>query len=109
MAWLWLAAAIVAELASTLGLRGIAAHPHWWSVTLIALGYALSFAFMTPALRQLNVGVVYAVWSAAGTAAIAVAGTAIFGDRLNAQAIGGIALIVIGVVALVSSGAISHG
>ncbi|HET6875985.1 MAG TPA: multidrug efflux SMR transporter [Jatrophihabitans sp.] len=108
VAWALLAAAIVAELFGTLGLRQIAASPTWWGITLIAVAYAVSFACMAISLRQLNVGVVYAIWSAVGTAAVTLAGVALFGERLNWHAVGGMALIVLGVIVLVSSGTVRH-
>jgi small multidrug resistance pump len=108
VAWFFLGAAIAFEIAGTLGLRAIAQGPSWWAIVLIACSYSVSLAAMTIALRQLNVGLVYAMWSGVGTAAVAVAGVAIFGERLTWVAIVGMALIVLGVVLLVSSGATSH-
>ncbi len=108
MAWLLLAAAIAFEIAGTLGLRAMADGPHWWAIAVITCAYAVSFALLTLTLRQLNVGVVYAVWSAVGTAAVALAGVALFGERLTWLAVLGMALIVLGVVVLVGSGATRH-
>jgi small multidrug resistance pump len=108
MAWLLLAGAIAAELLGTLGLRGIAASPTWWGAGLIAVAYTVSFVCMGFSLRYLNVGVVYAVWSAVGTAAVSVAGVLLFSERLSWQAVVGLAIIVIGVAVLVSSGTVRH-
>lgn len=107
-AWAFLCAAIATELVGTLGLRRVASAPTWWSIVLIVVAYAASFACMTVALRQLNVGVVYAIWSAVGTAAVALAGVLLFGERLSLQAVAGMALVVLGVVVLVSSGSVRH-
>jgi len=63
---------------------------------------------MTLALRQLNVGVVYAIWSAVGTAAVAGAGVLLFDERITWVTVVGMALIVLGVVVLVGSGATRH-
>jgi small multidrug resistance pump len=109
VAWLFLVAAIVAELFGTLGLRAVAQSPVWWAIMLIAVAYTVSFVCMGVALRQLNVGVVYAIWSAVGTAAVSIAGVLLFGERLNWQAIMGMALVVLGVAVLVSSGSVRHG
>jgi small multidrug resistance pump len=64
---------------------------------------------MVPALRTINVGVSYAIWSAVGTAAVAGLGVVFFDERLNALAVVGIALIVLGVVLLTASGSTTHG
>jgi small multidrug resistance pump len=108
MAWFFLGLAIVAELGGTLGLRQVADSPAWWGVALIAGAYSMSFAFMWIALQTINVGVVYAIWSAVGTAAVAVFGALLFGERLGWQAVAGMAIIVLGVVTLVSSGSVHH-
>jgi small multidrug resistance pump len=64
---------------------------------------------MVPALRTINVGVSYAIWSAVGTAAVAGLGVVLFDERLNALAVVGIVLIVVGVVLLTASGSATHG
>ncbi|HZC69362.1 MAG TPA: SMR family transporter [Jatrophihabitans sp.] len=108
MAWLFLGLAIVAELGGTLGLRQVAESPVWWGVALIAGAYSASFALMWVALRSINVGVVYAIWSAVGTAAVVLAGALLFDERLGWQAVAGMAIIVLGVVVLVTSGSVHH-
>jgi len=62
--------------------------------------YALSFWPTAIAMRQLDIAVVYAVWSAVGTAAISLAGVVLFRETVSPLKITAIALIVIGVVAL---------
>ena len=108
MAWVYLAAAIAAELMGTVTLRGIANSPTWWAAALIAIAYTVSFVCMGFALRQLNVGVVYAIWSAVGTAAVAVAGLILYDERLSWQAVLGLVIIVGGVLVLATSGTVRH-
>ena len=108
MPWVFLAAAIVAELLGTIGLRAVANQPVWWAFVLIGLAYTVSFGFMAGALRSLNVGVVYAIWAAIGTAAITAAGFVFFDERVSWQALAGMAIIVSGVIVLVSSGSVRH-
>jgi small multidrug resistance pump len=100
-----MALAIVAEVTGTLELRAVAGGTgRWWPITLVALAYVVSFAFMALALRSLSVGTVYAIWSGVGTAAVAVAGWLLFAERVTWLGVCGMALIVVGVVVLVSSG-----
>lgn len=108
MPWVFLAAAIATELLGTIGLRAVANQPVWWAFALIGLAYTASFAFMAVALKHLNVGVVYAIWAAVGTAAITAAGFAFFHERVSWQAIAGMVIIVFGVIVLVSSGSVRH-
>ena len=108
MPWLFLVAAIAAEVFGTLGLRAVSNSLTWWAIVLVAVAYSASFAAMTVALRHINVAVVYAVWSAIGIAAISVAGVWLFDDRLTWQAVLGLAVIITGVVVLVTSGSVAH-
>jgi len=108
MAWFYLAVAIIAEVGGTLGLRQIADSPRWWAVAIIALAYAISFGFLALALRDLKVGVVYAIWSAIGIAALSAAGVFVFGEHLDRQAVLGLLLIGGGVIVLVTSGSTSR-
>jgi small multidrug resistance pump len=109
MAWLMLAGAILAEVVATLALRGVAAVLRPLPALAVVAGYLASFTLLAGALRTLNVGVVYAIWSGVGTAGVATAAIFLYGERLNLAAVGGMVLIVAGVVVLVSSGATSHG
>ncbi len=68
-------------------------------------GYGISFYLLAKILKDVPIGVVYAIWSGVGVALVTVAGRLIWGDRLPVAAIGGIALIVAGVVAIQASGA----
>ena len=108
MAWLLLAGAISSEVVATLALRGIAQGIRPLAIVVVVAGYVISFVLLAFALRTLNVGVVYAIWSGVGTAGVAAAAAVIYGERLNLTAVIGIVLIVIGVVVLTTSGATSH-
>ena len=108
MPWVYLGAAIVAELVGTIGLRLLAGTVTWWAVALITAAYALSFVAMTVSLRRLNLAVVYSVWSGVGIAAVALAGTVLFGERLGWRAVAGLLVIMAGVLVLVTSGTTSR-
>jgi small multidrug resistance pump len=68
-------------------------------------GYGLSFVLLAQALKTMEVSVVYAIWSGVGTALITVIGITVLGESVNLIKIAGIALIIVGVVALNLSGA----
>jgi small multidrug resistance pump len=108
MAWLMLAGAIGAEVVATLALRGTAGAFRPLPTVVVVAGYLISFVLLALALKTLNVGVVYAIWSGVGTAGVAIAAVYLYGEHLNAAAIGGMVLIVVGVAILASSGATSH-
>jgi small multidrug resistance pump len=108
MAWLLLACAIVSEVTATLALRGIANGIRPWPALIVVAGYLVSFALMAVALRTLNVGIVYAVWSGAGTAGTAALAAVLYQERLNLTAVLGMLVIVAGVAILAGSGVATH-
>lgn len=106
MGWLFLAGAIGAEVTGTLALRSLAAGFRWGPAAIVAVGYLVSFALLTLALRSVTVGIAYAVWSGVGTAGVAVLALLLYGERISPVGVLGLALIVagVGVVSLSGSG-----
>jgi small multidrug resistance pump len=109
VAWLFLGLAIGTEVIGTLQLRELANGFRILPAAIVTVSYIASFAFMVPALKTINVGVSYAIWSAVGTAAVAGLGVVFFHERLNVLAVTGIVFIVGGVVLLTASGSTTHG
>lgn len=107
-AWIFLALAIATEVLGTLQLRQLADGFRMGPALVVTVSYVASFALMVPALRTINVGVSYAIWSAVGTAAVAGLGAVIFHERLNALGVTGLVLIIAGVVVLTASGSTTH-
>ena len=68
----------------------------------MGIGYAVSFYGLSLALKELPLGVAYAIWSGVGTALTAVLGILIFDEPLSIGMILGI-LCIIGGVALMNS------
>jgi small multidrug resistance pump len=62
--------------------------------------YGLSFVPMTIALKEMEIGAVYAIWSAVGTAVVAVLGVLVFHEPANLMKAVAITLIIAGVVCL---------
>ena len=109
LAWLYLAIAIGSEVVATLELRELSNGIRPLPLTVVIVGYAVSFLMLVPALKHISVGVSYAVWSAVGTAAVAIFGVILFGEKINTLGIVGLVLIVGGVAVLTASGSAQHG
>jgi small multidrug resistance pump len=103
--WLLLAGAIASEVAATTSLKASAGFTRPGPAVVVVVGYVASFALLALVLRDLPVGVVYAIWSAVGTIGVAVLGLVLFGEAMNPGKALGIALIVGGVALLYASGA----
>jgi small multidrug resistance pump len=55
---------------------------------------------MSTSLKSLEIGIVYAIWAAAGTALIAIIGIVFFGESIASGKIAGLAFVIAGVVLL---------
>lgn len=106
MAWLALAAGILVEVFSTLGLRASDGFRRRRWIAPVIIGYVASFALISLALRLgMPVGVAYGVWSACGVALVALAARVLFGEPLTPVMLAGIGLIIAGVLTIELSGA----
>jgi len=109
MHWLYLAIAIVAEVTATSFLKASEGFTKLFPSLVVIVGYSLAFFFLSLTLKDIPVGVVYAIWSGAGVALIAAIGWLFLGQRLDAPAIIGMAMIVAGVVVMnLFSKAVAH-
>jgi small multidrug resistance pump len=73
-AGLLLTLAIGAEVAATLLLKTTDGFTRLLPSVGVVAGYAISIALLTKIVKQLDVGLVYAVWAGTGTAIVAAAG-----------------------------------
>ncbi|ALE93620.1 hypothetical protein AOC05_16980 [Arthrobacter alpinus] len=104
MHWFLLAAAIAAEIVATTLLKVSAGFTKPWASIGTVLGYVVSFYLLSLVLKYVPLSMAYAIWSAAGTVAIALIGVALFSERLTAVQIAGILLTAAG-VAMINLGA----
>ncbi|ADG12056.1 QacE family quaternary ammonium compound efflux SMR transporter [Caulobacter segnis] len=100
MKYLLLAVAIVSEVVATTAMKQSAGFtkPLWSVVTVI--GYGVAFFFLSQTLKVIPTGIAYAIWSGVGIVLISLAAWALQGQKLDAPALIGMALIVIGVVVM---------
>lgn len=104
----WLALAIGSEIVATTSLKLSDGFSKLAPSVVVVVGYAISFWAMSISLRSIPLGVVYAIWSGVGTAAIVLIGYLMFHEVLDAVKLGAIGLIVIGVILLNGAGAVAH-
>lgn len=99
-AWLVLSASVVSEVAGTVALKHSSGFTKLFPATIAGVFYFVAIWLMAIAMRQLEMGVTYAVWAASGTAAIALVGIAFYGEQTSALKLAGLSLVVLGVVLL---------
>lgn len=100
MSWVYLTVAILFEIVGTSAMKMSDGMSRLWPAVVVVLCYSAAFTLLAQALRTIEVGIAYAIWSAAGTAAIAAIGVLVFGESLSLMKVAGIALIVAGVISL---------
>lgn len=104
-AGLLLTTAIAAEVVATVALNLADGFTRPWVLAGSVAGYLVSFAALALVLKELDVGLVYAIWAGVGTAAVAVIGVAAFGEPMDAVKALSILAVMAGVVGLNLSGA----
>lgn len=107
-AWAWLALAIVAETLATTALKASDGFTRLLPSVVVVIGYAVAFYSLSLALRAIPVGIAYAVWAGVGIVLIALFAWLLYGQKLDAPALLGIALIAAGIIALNFSKSSAH-
>lgn len=100
MHWLYLGIAILSEVVGTSALKAADGFTRPLPSLIVAAGYASAFYFMSLALRSIPLGITYAIWSGIGIVLISLSGWWLYDQKLDAAALVGMALIVVGVVVI---------
>ena len=100
MAYLYLAVAIVAEVIGTSFMKLSAGFTRPGPTAITILAYAIAFYALSLTLRTMPTGVAYAIWSGVGIILIATVAWVFQGQKLDAAAMLGMALIIAGVIVM---------
>lgn len=110
MHWLFLAVAIVFEVTATSFIGRTAGFTRPVPTILVLAAYGVSFTMLAQAVKALEIGIAYAIWSAAGTAVIAIIGIVLLGESATWPKLLGLGLVVAGVIVLnLAGGERAHG
>jgi quaternary ammonium compound-resistance protein SugE len=100
LAWLALVTAGLLDVAWAISMKYAEGYTRLgWSLVSLALLAAFVF-LLGRALQILQVGTAYAVWTGIGAVGTLLMGVVLFGETLNLMKVSGIALVLIGIVAL---------
>ncbi len=109
LTWAALAGAIALEVAGTTMLQMSQQFTRPWPTLGMGVCYLIAFYLLSIALKQIPVGLAYAIWSGLGVVMIATIGAVLFKQKLDLPAIAGLALIVGGVLVInLFSKSVSH-
>lgn len=100
MAYVYLLVAIAVEVVATSLLKATDGFTRLWPTVGCLAGYAAAFALLALVVRQVPVGVAYAMWSGLGTAAIVAIGVVFLNESVSLTKIVGVLLVIGGVVTL---------
>ena len=100
MAWLYLLAAGLMEIAWAVGLKYTEGFTRLWPSVWTGVALVLSMILLAAAVRTLPLGTAYAVWTGIGAVGTAACGVLLFGEQASLARFACIALIIAGLVGL---------
>ncbi|EST12610.1 DMT family transporter [Sporolactobacillus laevolacticus] len=100
MSWLYLGLAIMFEVYGTVLMKYSKGLSNLSLDVLMMLSYIISLSMLPLALKKIEIGTAYAVWSGMGIVFIVTIGVIFFKESLSLQKIVFIAFIVIGAIGL---------
>ncbi len=98
MPYLFLAIAIIAEVAATSALKASEEFTKLAPSLVVIIGYGASFYCLTQVLKTIPVGITYAVWAGLGIVLVSIVGAIVYKQIPDMPALTGMALIITGVV-----------
>ena len=104
MAWLTILVAGLFETGFAVSLKLSHGMTRFWPTVSFAACALMSFALLTVALRRLEVGAAYAVWTGIGATGTAIVGMVVLGDAVSTLKLVSIGLVLAGVIGLNLSG-----
>ena len=100
MVYVYLALAIVGEAIGTAALKASDGFRIPALAATVVAAYAVAAYFLSLTTQTMSLGIVYAIWCAAGIVLVSLIGYFGYGQTLDAAALLGLALIVAGVAVL---------
>ncbi len=101
--------AIICEVIATSALKQTNQFTRIVPSLITLVGYAGAFYFLSMVLRNIPLGIAYAIWSGAGIVLVALVGWLVFKQQLDVPAIIGICMIIGGVLVInLFSGSVEH-
>jgi quaternary ammonium compound-resistance protein SugE len=100
MAWIYLSIAIVFEIAFALGTNATKGFTRLWPSVFTLLAAAGGIFTLSLALKTLDVGVGYTIWTGIGSIGTVMLGAFIYKEKITTAKLGSFAAIIGGVVLL---------
>ena len=98
MKWFFLFLAVIFEVLGTLALKESEGFTKLYPSILVLISYSISFYFLSITLKDLSIGLTYAIWSGLGILLICIIGYFRYGQNLDLPALLGVFLIALGII-----------
>ncbi|MFI9551899.1 DMT family transporter [Nonomuraea endophytica] len=100
MAWFYLALAVVFEIAFALGTNATKGFTKLWPSLFTLVAAAGGIYFLSLALKTLDVGVGYTIWTGLGSIGTVILGALIYKEKITLPKVLSFASIILGVITL---------
>lgn len=100
MAWISLVLAGMSEVFGVAMINRFHKKRNFQSFATLILGFAMSFAFLSYAMKSLEMGTAYAIWTGLGTVGSAVMGMVVYGESKDWKRVAFIAMVLCATVGL---------
>lgn len=98
--WIFLAMAIFSEVVATSSLKSTEGFTNLIPSVIVLVGYSAAFYFLSLTLNEIPVGIAYAIWSGVGIVGIAIVAMIFHEQNLDAGAMIGMGLIILGIIVM---------
>lgn len=98
--WIFLAMAIFSEVVATSSLKSTEGFTNLIPSVIVLVGYSAAFYFLSLTLSEIPVGIAYAIWSGVGIVGIAIVAMIFHEQNLDAGAMIGMGLIILGIIVM---------
>ena len=98
--WTFLAMAIFSEIVATSSLKSTEGFTNLIPSVIVLVGYSAAFYFLSLTLNEIPIGIAYAIWSGVGIVGIAIVAMIFHEQNLDAGAMIGMGLIILGIIVM---------
>jgi len=100
MGFVYLAIAVMLEVAATIMLKTTESFTRLWPSIFVISCVCISLYFFSHSIRTLNIAIVYSIWSGTGITLVTALAWKMHGQRIDLPAVLGIGLIITGVLVI---------
>jgi paired small multidrug resistance pump len=100
MAWLFLLLAGCCEIVGVMLMKVYSETKKKWTIGALVVAFAISFTFLSQAMKEIDMGTAYAVWTGIGTAGSALVGMIVFKESAEWKRLMFLSFIIIGAAGL---------